>query len=244
MVPKGAISVPNLLSGEPTAGFCRPDRLPRPVVGWPDRCSPTTQHPAGADDVQPAQHRHQHHQHHVPALVEQRHQGFRWWPSRAFWRRVARGRRGWPGGVLGASGGACGPTQIASRCRAPWSRCPSRPRRRLAAPGFEVAPCQRAAVRTERTPWLTGVPARTARGARLRPGVGRVIPGAAGAVPSGAFSATVSGSSLATRARRAGALARAYDLRLPCRKCLSSPPWAGPNSPRACRRVWRPAAVV
>ena len=103
---------------------------------------------------------------------------------------------------------------------------------------------RRAAVRTERTPWLTGVPARTARGARLRPGVGRVIPGAAGAVPSGAFSATVSSSSLPTRARRAGAPARAYDLRLPCHKCLSSPPWAGPNSPRACRRVWRPAAVV
>jgi hypothetical protein len=47
VVPKGAISVPNLLSGEPTAGFCCPDRLPRPVVGWPDRCSPTTQHPGG-----------------------------------------------------------------------------------------------------------------------------------------------------------------------------------------------------
>ena len=61
--------------------------------------------------------------------------------------------------------------------------------------------------------------------------IGRVIPGAAGAVPSGAFSATVSGSSLAARARRAGALARAYDLRFPCRKCLSSLPWARPNSP-------------
>ena len=31
---------------------------------------------------------------------------------------------------------------------------------------------RRAAVRTERTPWLTGVPARTTRGARLRAGSG------------------------------------------------------------------------
>jgi hypothetical protein len=76
VVPKGTISVPNLLSGEPTAGFCRPDRPPRPAVGWPDRCSPTTQHTVGADDVQPAQHWHQHRQHHAPALVEQRHEGF------------------------------------------------------------------------------------------------------------------------------------------------------------------------
>ena len=54
--------------------------------------------------------------------------------------------------------------------------------------------------------------------------VGRVIPGAAGAMSSGTLSCTLSGSSLATRAWRASALTRAYGLRLPCHKCLSSTP--------------------
>jgi hypothetical protein len=96
-----AIQVPMPAVCGPEKAPCSPDWLPRPVDGWPDRCSPTTEHVAGADDAQPAQQQQQHRQHHE--LVRRR-AGQRWVVVVCTWRTArAAGDTGpgWSGGLRG-----------------------------------------------------------------------------------------------------------------------------------------------
>jgi hypothetical protein len=123
-----AIQVPMPAVCGPEKAPCSPDWLPRPVDGWPDRCSPTTEHVAGADDAQPAQQQQQHRQHHE--LVRRSRAAVCSRGLHAAYRRYRTRVVGW---VKGVSRGASAPVLIASR-RAASRSCRRTRRSRQAAP--------------------------------------------------------------------------------------------------------------